>query len=316
MTKLHAWAVVLAGGDGTRLQALTRLISGDDRPKQFCPIFESQTLLAQTRARLAQSISVERTLFALVKSHERYYRHEFTGITPFRAVIQPSNKGTAVAILYSLLHIARLDESAIVSVVPADHYYRNEAPFRSAVESAFLIAEDHRSSIVLLGAEPEHAEVEYGWIEPGASLDSPFTDCARVNRFWEKPAAQVARRLHEQGCFWNTFVMVGRAAAFLECIESAVPDLWRAFQRTDPQTEEEDLRRLYQEVPSVDFSHQVLSACSERLLVLRLGNTGWSDFGKPERVMTTLAMAGVKPQWAASLTTTFLKGSARRIPAA
>src|SRR5208282_6033003 len=70
------WAVVLAGGDGTRLRALTRFIAGDDRPKQFCALYGGRTLLAQTRSRLTPAISPERTLFTVVKAHERFYRDE------------------------------------------------------------------------------------------------------------------------------------------------------------------------------------------------------------------------------------------------
>jgi mannose-1-phosphate guanylyltransferase len=184
-------------------------------------------------------------------------------------------------------------------VVPADHYYANDALFVSAVESAFLTVEYYRDSIVLLGAEAEYPEVEYGWIERGASVYSLFADCGRVNRFWEKPSPQVAKRLFTEGCLWNTFVMIGRVATFLECIESGAPDLWRAFQKTNLRMEEEDFR-AFEGIPSIDFSHQILSGCTERLLVLSLGQAGWSDFGKAERVLATLARAGVTAEWATS----------------
>jgi mannose-1-phosphate guanylyltransferase len=68
----QVWAVVLAGGDGTRLRSLTQLISGEDRPKQFCHVYGDKTLLAHTRARLAGTIHPERTAFVLVKNHERF----------------------------------------------------------------------------------------------------------------------------------------------------------------------------------------------------------------------------------------------------
>ena len=67
------WAVILAGGDGTRLQSLTRSISGDDRPKQFCPIIGGRTLLDQTSRRVALSVAPEQTLTVLTRTHERFY---------------------------------------------------------------------------------------------------------------------------------------------------------------------------------------------------------------------------------------------------
>jgi mannose-1-phosphate guanylyltransferase len=298
----HAWAVILAGGDGTRLQALTRVISGDDRPKQFCPIFEGQTLLTQTRERLAKTLSRDRTAFVVVKPHERFYRDELSSVEPARMVVQPSNRGTAAGILYSLLRIASLDEDAVVGFFPSDHYYGNEAPFLHAVHSAFVVARQNSGAIVLLGAEPKHPEIEYGWIEPGANIHSPFGDCSRVNRFWEKPAIEVATELQDRGCLWNTFIMVGSVRTFLEAFQSSVPELLDRFAQTclGANTCWEDVHRLYRTIAPTDFSHRVLSVSSERLLVLRMEHAGWSDLGKPERVIATLATAGIKPPWAMS----------------
>ena len=59
----HRWAVVLAGGDGTRLQSLTRKIAGDSRPKQFCSIFGGESLITQTRARLESVFHIDRELW-------------------------------------------------------------------------------------------------------------------------------------------------------------------------------------------------------------------------------------------------------------
>src|SRR6266851_8917825 len=71
-TRKHRWGVILAGGEGVRLRSLTRLVSHDGRPKQFCPLLGGRTLLAQTRMRIAPSISGHRTLFSLLSAHERF----------------------------------------------------------------------------------------------------------------------------------------------------------------------------------------------------------------------------------------------------
>ena len=90
----HRWGGVLAGGDGVRLRELTRLIVGDDRPKQFCPLFGECTLLAQARQRAERSIGSERILFALTGAHQDYYLEDL-GDCPSQRVVQPRNKGTA-----------------------------------------------------------------------------------------------------------------------------------------------------------------------------------------------------------------------------
>lgn len=73
------WGVILAGGDGTRLLSLTRMICGDDRPKQLCPLFGNDSLLEQTRRRAERSIPSEQVLFALTRRHREYYLKELGG---------------------------------------------------------------------------------------------------------------------------------------------------------------------------------------------------------------------------------------------
>ena len=67
------WALILAGGDGQRLRSLTRIIAGDERPKQFCRIVGRQTLLEVTQTRIAHTVPPNRTLVVLTRAHERYY---------------------------------------------------------------------------------------------------------------------------------------------------------------------------------------------------------------------------------------------------
>src|ERR1700704_5997239 len=93
----HLWAVVLAGGDGTRLQDLTLKIAGDSRPKQFCSIFGGESLLAQTRARLESLFHIDRELFVVTRAHETYYREELRNVDDLRIIPQPLNRGAGVA---------------------------------------------------------------------------------------------------------------------------------------------------------------------------------------------------------------------------
>lgn len=303
--KNHRWGVILAGGDGTRLKSLTQLVSDDNRPKQFCPLLGARTLLSETQLRIASSIDPNRTLFVLTRAHERFYATELESVPSIQMVVQPSNRGTLPAILWSLLRVLELDKHAAVAFFPSDHFYSDEGKFMDGVESAFDLAEINTRSVILLGATPKQPEVEYGWIEPEANTADRFGGHLRhVKRFWEKPSSQTAQRLLEQGCLWNTFVMVGRASAFLEMIQETVPNMYRAFERVltlaNPEMEGAMMQALYEKLPIGDFSRQVLSVSTGKLAVASLGDIGWSDLGDPRRLITALFKRGIENPWVTS----------------
>jgi len=116
----HRWAVMLAGGDGTRLQSLTLKIAGDLRPKQFCSIFGDESLLAQTRARLQSLFHVDRELFVVTRAHETYYREALRNVDDSRIIAQPLNRGTGVAVVLALLHIMQRDADARLHSLSGD----------------------------------------------------------------------------------------------------------------------------------------------------------------------------------------------------
>ncbi|OYW21115.1 MAG: hypothetical protein B7Z55_06170, partial [Planctomycetales bacterium 12-60-4] len=251
-----------------RLQGLTQLIYGDRRPKQFCPLISKRTLLAEARQRAERSISTEKILYSVMQCHRDYYLSELWDL-PNQLVEQPCNRGTAPAVLYSLLHVARLDPDAVVAILPCDHYYSRESVFTEALAEAFQIAKNRQESVVLLGAQPTVAEVDYGWIELGRCIDRhPHT--YQVLGFHEKPPLPLAQQLFRRGCLWNTFVMVGHIDAFLALAQEAVPDLLQGLRNIpiSPKTDEEKriVEWLYDRTATADFSLQVLSLVERQLL--------------------------------------------------
>ena len=296
------WGIILAGGDGTRLKAVSRLISGDDRPKQFCSLFGGRSLLARTRGRLAPAISPDRTMFVVVRNHERFYRPELADVDESRIVEQPANRGTTAAILYSLLRLIRIEKDPMVAFFPADHHFADETQFARAVDGAFEVVHKRPELLVLLGAKAEKAEVEYGWIEPGQPIDNDrgCSPCVfYVNRFWEKPSAATARELMSRDCLWNTFVIAGRARTFLEIIESATPHAVQSFQPVAGSRlrdeEAERAAQLYEAMPIGDFSRDVLTKRPERLAVIRMDGAGWGDLGTPEGVLAAIQRTDPAP---------------------
>jgi mannose-1-phosphate guanylyltransferase len=281
---------------------LTRAIAGDERPKQFCPILGSKSMLDATRDRIRHGIRPENTFFSLTQKHERFYRAPLWDVRPDHLIVQPENKGTAPAILYSLFKVARTSPDAVVAFFPSDHYFSNDEGFMDHVSSAFRAVEADRESVVLLGIEPEKPETAYGWIEPSESLFGGLSKgISRVERFWEKPNIGSARQLMASGCLWNSFVMIGRVETFLEMFRVLLPKMFRMFDSAKwvfgSQEETMMIRSIYEWLNETNFSSEVLERATSRLLVMRVGDVGWCDWGEPQRVVGTLTNLGIQTEW-------------------
>lgn len=286
------WGVLLAGGDGSRLQCLTTRIEGDTRPKQFSRVIGDETLLTQTRRRISPLIEAGKMVTVVTRRHETYFAQEFGSCALEAIVVQPENRGTAVAIGAAILTIVGVDPEAVVAVFPSDHHYGNEAALLDVIEAGILAARENPDHVIVIGAEANYPETEYGWIEP-SNLQRGLKP-ARVRRFWEKPAPQMASDLLRRGCLWNTFVTIGRVAAIVDLLCDAAPNTMLALSagvRTN------DLESCYRSVPPLDFSRDVLASSPDRLLVLRDHLSGWTDLGNPSRVFDTLSREKIKPAW-------------------
>jgi len=299
------WAVILAGGDGTRLQSMTRTITGDNRPKQFVPVIGGSTLLNQTRRRVALSIEPGRTLVVVTQKHRRFYESLADEISPRLLLEQPMNKGTAPAILCALLRVATRSPKAVVALFPSDHFFADDAQFMSHIDVAIDAVEVQPEKVMLLGITPTAPETEYGWIEPQPSiLASAQRSITRVRKFWEKPGLTVATSLMERGCLWNSFVMVGSVEALLKLTRAAMPETYAAFTTVKPTfetaNEHKALAKLYSHIDDSNFSHEVLAVRPGDLMVMRVGDVGWSDLGEPNRVLSALARIGVQSELAMS----------------
>jgi mannose-1-phosphate guanylyltransferase len=286
----QARLVILAGGDSVRLRSVTRALEGDERPKQFSTLVGREPLLVQTVRRASLIAPVERTLIVLTRGHETWYRELLGEGDSSRLAIQPENRGTATGVLFALLRIAAQTTEAPVVILPSDHWVSSDPTFMLHAQVAVEFVEANPSAVVLLGVPPTRAETEYGWIEPGRRIAGARGGMSRVVRFVEKPAPDVARDLFAKGTsLWNTSVVVARVEELLVRFAIAQPDLVDAFlekwSSLGSPSEAMALENLYQELPIVDFSRDVLQSRPAVLSVLSVHGVDWEDLGHPRGII-------------------------------
>ena len=296
------WGIVLAGGEGVRLRPLARRVCGDDRPKQYVPLFGDRTLLRQTLDRVALGIPPTRTAVVTLRSHAGYFTERSGAPRPRHVLVQPADRGTGAGVLFPAHWVSRQDPEATLVVFPSDHFVLGEAVFMAHVAHVAAWVTEHPERLVLLGAQATDAEVEYGWIELGRSLEA--TNDRRiweVRRFWEKPSHEKARSCLLAGCLWNTFVLVGKAATFLRAGHEALPGvndrLARMTSFFGTVDEAWALHQAYDLMPKTSFSRSVLEPCPPFLAVSELPRVTWSDLGSPRRVFEILKRVRCVPSW-------------------
>jgi mannose-1-phosphate guanylyltransferase len=280
------WTIVLAGGDGVRLRQLTRALHGEECPKQFAMIFGGRSLLQWTVARALRWSTPQRIVVVVPAEREAQAVEQLEGRGPIDVVAQPSNRGTGPGILLPMARIMARDPEARVVVLPSDHYVRDEAPFERSIRAAIAASDDQ---VALIGAVPDHAETQYGWIVTGRTLAARRGSV--INHFCEKPPAALAERLLRQGALWNTFIMAGVARHFWALGNEHIPAASSLFERyrdaLDSADEARTLEQIYRVMPANDFSRDVLQKAGG-LRAVALEECGWSDWGTPERVLDSL----------------------------
>jgi mannose-1-phosphate guanylyltransferase len=280
--------LVLAAGEGSRLQALTTTAAGISIPKQFCSLEGGSSLLHNALARARIVAPPQRTCAVVAGQHARWWQSLPNSIPAHNIIVQPRNRGTANGILLPLLQIVHRDRDASLLVLPSDHYVRNETVLAESLQQAMASLDRHRERIVLLGLAPEEADPELGYIVPCAPSD---WSAQEVREFIEKPSAATALELIAQGGLWNSFIFAVHGQTLVQAFEERCPQIVAQMRRiiaSRGECGEDQLAELYERLPALDFSRDIVQPMPERLRVMAVPKCGWSDLGTPRRVAQAL----------------------------
>lgn len=283
----ETWAVVLAGGDGRRLSALTTALNGTAVPKQYCSVWGGSSLLEDALVRAAAVAPLGRICTVVAASHRRWWSTTLAGQAGKNIIVQPQNRGTGIGILLALLEVLERDPYASVVLLPADHYLKDEATMAASLQRVAELAVADSESIYLLGAEPSGPDPELGYVVP----TDPCRDrSSTVRSFAEKPTSAEAAVLLTQGALVNVFILAGSVGALLGLYKQdhaqEVATLSAALRSAGGDYT--PLAAAYERLPVIDFSRDILSRHTPLLRVLPVPACGWTDLGTPERVAEVL----------------------------
>ena len=274
----HDYAIIMAGGGGTRLWPVSR----KDRPKQLLPLLGEQTLLQSTVARLASLFPPERTLIVTVREQATEIQRQAPEIPVDNYLIEPEPRGTASVIGLAATVLKMRDPQAVMAVLPSDHYIRDRDLFTYVLREAVAVA--RKGYLVTLGVTPVSPSTAYGYIQQGKPLDENLKyPVYHVERFTEKPddkTAQSFMRSREHS--WNSGMFVWRVDAILDEIRRQMPVLFLALEKISSAwgtTEQENvLRSVWPPLRAETIDYGVMEH-AQRVVVVPAGGLGWSDVG-------------------------------------
>lgn len=260
------WAVVLAGGVGSRFWPL----STRTRPKQLLPLVAKEPLLVEQLRRLRPLVPPARTLILTNASLTRAIAKAAPKIPKQNIIAEPRPAGTAAALTWAAQLIQARDggPGATMISVHADWAIGDAEGFRTALATAATAAESHQA-LVTVGVVPSRADPGFGYIEPGQQL-SPGV--RRVTRFVEKPSRERAAELRDQGYLWNSGIFAWRVGDFLDEVRALSPEVAPALQK-----HARSAARFFAAVKPVAVDHAVLER-SARVLVVP-ADFAWDDVG-------------------------------------
>lgn len=279
------YAVIMAGGGGTRLWPISRR----ERPKQLMKIQAEKSLFQIAIERLQGLFETDHIFIVTVASQVEGLRSEYPGIPLENFIIEPMPKGTAAVVGLAAAYLLDKDPKAVMAVLTADHIIENENLFHQVLTQGYARAlEKH---LVTLGIDPAYAATGYGYIQAGEPLAAG--NCFKVKQFVEKPDFQTAQDYLASGnYYWNSGMFIWQAATIMSEFKIQMPDLYSKLETISRHIEEGDdqehIKEIWEKIKPQTIDYGIMEHAGD-VVVLPAKELGWSDVGSWDSLFEVLS---------------------------
>ncbi|CBZ01923.1 mannose-1-phosphate guanylyltransferase (GDP) [Clostridium botulinum H04402 065] len=270
------YALILAGGKGTRLYPLSR----SENPKQFLKVINNKSFLRATVDRIKPLVNNDNIYIVTNEEYMDKIYEELPEIKKENIFAEPYNRETATCIGFSAVKLLKKDKDASMIVLPSDHYIENEKEFTDVIKQGVDIVEKKRG-LVTIGIKPLRPETGYGYIKMGDKVNSQsFT--YKVERFLEKPNLEIARDLvSSEEYLWNSGMFIWRADVYLREMEKYLPKIYksmiRIYANIDTDQEEKVIREEYEVIEGISVDFGIMQKTRKAYVIE--SNFKWDDMG-------------------------------------
>lgn len=271
------WAVVLAGGSGTRLWPMSR----EEMPKQALTLVGERSMFQYAVDRLLPLFPIERILVVTRVEYMQILLKQVPELPEQNFILEPVGRGTAPAIGLAAIHLKKRDPNAVMAVLTADHFIKDTDSFRSILSAAKTAAT--AGYLVTLGIQPSFPSTGFGYIEQGDQIDTEGIEgIYHVCRFIEKPDQDIALQLVADGRYtWNSGMFVWRVKRIIKEFALHMPALFETlsliYAHIGQEDYEDTLAYVWDQVQKETIDYGVMEK-ADRIAVLP-ASIGWVDVG-------------------------------------
>lgn len=285
------YAVIMAGGAGTRLWPLSR----NSQPKQMLSVAGARSLLRVSYERVVGVVPPERVYVCVAAAHVDAVRRELPELPAGNVLGEPCGRDTANAVGFPATVLAAADPDAVAAFVSADHLIEPVTAFQDSLRTAFALATERPDALVTLGIVPTFPHTGLGYIRRGAELSG--VDAYAVDAFTEKPDLATAESYLDSGrYYWNSGTFVWRCATVLAELAEHLPEAHRGLAEIGTAwatpTAARVLERVYPTLPKISIDYAVMEPAargdgSAHVLVVPMP-VEWLDVGSWPTLASTL----------------------------